>query len=68
MQPPEGPRESLTSPRWSFGLEVRRGWDWIQFVWQMLRRIGGPGAILRTLWFVLTLLWQRTLTQWFKPK
>ncbi|MDX2096492.1 MAG: hypothetical protein SFW36_01840 [Leptolyngbyaceae cyanobacterium bins.59] len=46
------------------GETLRRGWDWVVFVWQTGRRLGGPGEVFRTIFTVLSLLIRRTLTQW----
>jgi len=44
--------------------EILKGWHWVVFIWGMLKRIGGPVAILRTFWTILSLMVKRTLTQW----
>jgi hypothetical protein len=44
--------------------EILKGWYWVVFVWGMLKRIGGPLAILRTFWTILSMMVKRTLTQW----
>jgi len=57
-------------PRPSLWQEIKRAWEWVVFVRRMLPRIGGFGAWLRTLFFVISLLITRTLAQWgiIKPK
>ncbi|AGY58496.1 hypothetical protein GKIL_2250 [Gloeobacter kilaueensis JS1] len=49
---------------YSLRREIDRAWAWVVFVWQMLRRLGGPRATLRTLAFIVALLVRRTLVQW----
>jgi hypothetical protein len=44
--------------------EIKKGIEWVVFVLQMLRRMGGPVVILRSVWFVLIKLLRRTLVQW----
>lgn len=57
-------------PKPSLWEEIGKGWEWVVFSWQMLRSIGGPVAIARTLGSVLCLLLKRTLVQWglIKPR
>lgn len=55
---PEAPSE------YSLREEIRRGWEWVVFVWQVMRRIGGPKEILQALATLTQLLLRRTLTQW----
>jgi hypothetical protein len=43
--------------------EILKGWYWVVFVWGMLKRIGGPGYILRTFWTILSMMVKRTLAQ-----
>jgi len=47
----------------SFGEQIKRGWDWVVFVWQMLRRLGGPLDWLLAFWTLISLLLTRLLTQ-----
>jgi hypothetical protein len=42
---------------------LKRGWDWVVFVWQMLQRLGGPLDILRTFGTILSILMTRLLMQ-----
>lgn len=42
---------------------IKRGWDWVVFVWQMLRRLGGPLDILRTCGTIVAILLTRLLIQ-----
>jgi hypothetical protein len=44
--------------------EIKKGIEWVVFVGQMLRRMGGPVVILRSVCFVLIKLLRRTLVQW----
>ncbi|MBD2261015.1 hypothetical protein H6G13_25925 [Pseudanabaena sp. FACHB-2040] len=44
--------------------EIKRGWEWVVFVWKLLPRIGGIGAWIRTLFFIISLLINRLLIQW----
>lgn len=43
--------------------EIIRGWEWVVFTWRMLQRLGGFGAIVRSLLSVLSLLIKRMLIQ-----
>lgn len=43
---------------------ITRGWEWVVFTWRMLQRLGGFGAIVRSLSLVLSLLIKRMLIQW----
>lgn len=43
--------------------QIQRGVDWVVFVWQMLRRLGGPLDILRTIWMIVSVLVTRLLVQ-----
>ncbi|NJP09947.1 MAG: hypothetical protein HC866_11070 [Leptolyngbyaceae cyanobacterium RU_5_1] len=43
--------------------QIKRGWDWVVFVWQMLQRLGGPLDILRTLGRIISILVTRLLVQ-----
>ncbi len=42
---------------------IKRGWDWVVFVWQMLQRLGGPMDILRTFGTIFSILVTRLLVQ-----
>jgi hypothetical protein len=42
---------------------IKRGWDWVVFVWQMLRRLGGPMDVLRTFSTIVSILITRLLVQ-----
>lgn len=42
---------------------IRRGWDWIVFVWQLGQRLGGWRGVAHTLSTVSGLLVGRLLTQ-----
>jgi hypothetical protein len=44
--------------------EIQKGIEWVVFVGQMMKRMGGPVVILRSVWFVLIKLLRRTLVQW----
>jgi hypothetical protein len=44
--------------------EIKKGIEWVIFVVQMMKRMGGPVVILRSIWFVLIKLLRRTLVQW----
>ncbi len=44
--------------------EIQKGIEWVVFVGKMLKRMGGPVVILRSIWFVLIKLLRRTLVQW----
>ncbi|WP_218082310.1 hypothetical protein [Anthocerotibacter panamensis] len=41
--------------------EIEKGRDWVVFVWNMLKRLGGVRGVLHTLGFLVTLLVQRAL-------
>jgi hypothetical protein len=56
--------EAKTEEKPSLRGEILKGWYWVVFVWGMLRRIGGPVAILRTFWTILSMMVKRTLAQW----
>lgn len=43
--------------------QIKRGWDWVVFVWQMLRRVGGPLDLLLAFWTMISVLVGRLLTQ-----
>ena len=45
------------------GEQVKRGWDWVVFVWRTIRRIGGPLDLLLAIWTILSLLIHRFLVQ-----
>jgi len=60
LQPP--PLQPETKP--SLKEDIRRGWDWVVFGWQTLRRLGGPIAILSAFYTVVSILVKRTLVQW----
>jgi hypothetical protein len=57
-------REAKVEQKPSLRGEILKGWHWAVFVWGMLRRIGGPVAILRTFWTILSMMAKRTLAQW----
>jgi hypothetical protein len=42
---------------------IKRGWDWVVFVWRMLQRLGGPLEVLRTFGMIISILVTRLLTQ-----
>jgi hypothetical protein len=46
-----------------FKEHIKRGWDWVIFVWQMLQRLGGPLDILRTFGTIFSILMTRLLVQ-----
>lgn len=56
---PESTPEKITL--WG---EIEKGVDWVVFVVKMLKRMGGPMVIFRSIWFVLIKLLRRTLVQW----
>jgi len=56
-------KPTVKSP-WSLVVEIQRGLDWVHFVLQMLKRMGGPIMIVRTLGMMIMLLSKRTLVQW----
>jgi hypothetical protein len=67
--PPESPfqpsaiaQPSPTKP--SLAEDLKRGWDWIVFAWQTLKRLGGPLEILTAFSTVVSILVKRTLVQW----
>lgn len=41
-----------------------KGWEWLVFIWRMLPRIGGFGALVRTLFLIISVLTTRLLFQW----
>lgn len=69
MDPVELPSQdlentSLSSPeKITLKGEIQKGVEWIIFVVQLLKRMGGPMMIVRSLWFVLIKLLRRTLSQ-----
>ncbi len=60
LQPPPLPPATKPSPQEN----IKRGWDWIVFGWQTLRRLGGPLDILSAFYTVVSILVKRTLVQW----
>ncbi|MBC7880486.1 MAG: hypothetical protein H7Y37_04075 [Anaerolineae bacterium] len=44
--------------------EIKKGVEWVVFVGKMLKRMGGPVIIFRSISFVLIKLLRRTLLQW----
>ncbi|MBV9389899.1 MAG: hypothetical protein JOZ78_26035 [Chroococcidiopsidaceae cyanobacterium CP_BM_ER_R8_30] len=44
--------------------EIMKVWEWLVFIWRMLPRIGGFGALVRTLFLIISLLTTRLLVQW----
>jgi hypothetical protein len=53
-----------TPEKTTLGGEIKKGIEWVIFVGQMMKRMGGPVVILRSVWFVLIKLLRRTLVQW----
>lgn len=51
-----------------FSEQVKRGWHWVVFVWQMLRRMGGPIDWLLAFWTLISLLTNRFFSQLGLPK
>jgi hypothetical protein len=47
-------------PLWG---EIVKGWYWVVFSWKMLQRMGGMGAIARSLSSTVVLLLKRTFVQ-----
>ncbi len=43
--------------------QIKRGWDWVVFVGQMLCRVGGPIDLLLAFWTMISILVTRLLTQ-----
>jgi hypothetical protein len=43
--------------------EIVKGWYWVVFSWKMLQRMGGFGAIARSLATTVAILVKRTFTQ-----
>lgn len=56
--PPPPPPPPLTLKE-----NIKRGWDWVVFVWQMLQRLGGPLDVLRTFGTISSILITRLLVQ-----
>lgn len=55
--------DRVTPAKPSLGEEIRRGWEWVVFLWRLLPRIGGFRAWVRTLVFIVSLLIKRMLVQ-----
>jgi hypothetical protein len=64
MRSVEGSVEEKKAAKPPLRGEIVKGWHWVVFVWGMLKRLGGPMAILRTFWTIISLLVKRTLAQW----
>ncbi len=57
--------ESPQSPtRVPLSEDIRRGWEWVVYVGQMIRRLGGPIEILRTAYLIISMMVKRMLVQW----
>lgn len=59
--PNNHPAKSAKITLWG---EIKKGWDWVVFSWQMLQRLGSFREIVRTILFTISLLIKRTLIQW----
>lgn len=44
--------------------DIKRGWEWVVYVWRMIRRLGGPIEVSRTAYLIISMMAKRTLVQW----